>query len=486
MTDPLVNMGLRIWTEEMVNLLFSQSLILAAGLGVLAAARNVSAVTRRWVLTGLFTMVLAMPWVSNLLPRLNLNLLPSLSLGGGEIEIIEQPATSIFTLTEHQPDAILSLSARPKGVALFFILWTLGTMALLMRWIGALLRRQRLARRGRVLLDPLWLARARSVSDGLNFRRPVTFLLSDEEIIPHTWGLYRPVVALPSSALEWNESILRMVLSHELAHVKAGDVWVMGVAQITAVLFWPNPLLWMALRWLVAAREQACDNAVLASGVKASDYASYLLDLCRQLAIRPIRPLPAMSMVGRGSIEHRLMAVLDPSSRRSDLSWPIKGLIFLLLLLGWGWAGRMQAWARGTASPSQQWMEMRQVRQNLNHYAQGLTAGDAAQVAACYGDGYFPAGTGDLRAARQRLASQIGEVWIDDFQSVRASMKLNRLDRVGDEYIAIADLKVQGRLQRGQEARMENRDWLLRYQNENGIWRIRDIYTRSTGNSKVK
>jgi beta-lactamase regulating signal transducer with metallopeptidase domain len=57
----------------------------------------------------------------------------------------------------------------------------------------------------------------------LSIRREVRLHLSCDRHIPMTWGLFRPHLLLPADAELWNDTCLRSVLLHELAHVKRWD-----------------------------------------------------------------------------------------------------------------------------------------------------------------------------------------------------------------------------------------------------------------------
>jgi len=69
---------------------------------------------------------------------------------------------------------------------------------------------------------------------------------------------------------------LRAVLVHECAHVVRGDPWVRLLQHLAAVLFWVHPLVHLLNRRLDLAREEVCDNFVLADA-DAPGYAETLL-----------------------------------------------------------------------------------------------------------------------------------------------------------------------------------------------------------------
>jgi beta-lactamase regulating signal transducer with metallopeptidase domain len=150
---------------------------------------------------------------------------------------------------------------------------------------------------------------------------------------PVSVGLLRPVVVLPpglAAALEPDS--LRDVLIHECAHVCRRDQWV-GLAQrLVAIALWPHPLVHLLNRELGRAREEICDNYVLAgqaNRAQARGYARALLALAE--SIRDARrsddlqgwnrrrgrppthpPLPAIGILGPGwPLEARVAGLLD-------------------------------------------------------------------------------------------------------------------------------------------------------------------------------
>jgi protocatechuate 3,4-dioxygenase beta subunit len=161
-----------------------------------------------------------------------------------------------------------------------------------------------------------WAELVGELSKALGLRRRVTLLLSDGQVMPMTWGWLRPVVLLPAEAGRWEPGRRRDVLFHELAHVRRWDCLTQAVAQLACGVYWFNPLAWLAQARMRAERERACDDLVLASGVRASDYAAHLLQMARELRFGRASALAAVAMARPSQLEVRLLSILDPHRRR--------------------------------------------------------------------------------------------------------------------------------------------------------------------------
>ncbi|HTG42930.1 MAG TPA: M56 family metallopeptidase, partial [Verrucomicrobiae bacterium] len=90
---------------------------------------------------------------------------------------------------------------------------------------------------------------------------------------PALFGFFRPCLLVPRRMLEHlSDSELRLVLLHELVHVRRRDVlwnWFMLFLQ---AIHWFNPAVWFAFRRLRAAREVLCDTIVLTHLAEAERY----------------------------------------------------------------------------------------------------------------------------------------------------------------------------------------------------------------------
>ncbi|MCS0670235.1 BlaR1 family beta-lactam sensor/signal transducer [Cytobacillus firmus] len=83
---------------------------------------------------------------------------------------------------------------------------------------------------------------------------------------PMTFGLFKTYVVLPRHFDEWlSEKDIEYIFLHELSHYKNKDFAVNYYMVILQVLYWFNPLVWLAFRRMRLDREIACDAEVLNS-----------------------------------------------------------------------------------------------------------------------------------------------------------------------------------------------------------------------------
>jgi len=149
----------------------------------------------------------------------------------------------------------------------------------------------------------------------------VRLLQSNHSSLLVTWGWSRPRILLPAAARDWSDDRIRVVLAHELAHIARGDWGFQLAAEVLRILYWFNPLLWTACRRLRLESERACDDAVLARGTEAPDYATHLLALARSL--HPGRRPGCRAGHGPpSSLEGRIRAMLNSTLNRRPVSWP--------------------------------------------------------------------------------------------------------------------------------------------------------------------
>src|SRR6266478_968340 len=124
-----------------------------------------------------------------------------------------------------------------RGAELIALVWTAGAVVAGLRFVAGLVALRRIRVHATALRRadaPVALAAASRLA---GLARPVTLLVSTEVHVPVTWGVRRPVVALPAAAAQWSGERLRLVLLHELLHVRRRDVLVECFLEAVTVAF---------------------------------------------------------------------------------------------------------------------------------------------------------------------------------------------------------------------------------------------------------
>lgn len=102
--------------------------------------------------------------------------------------------------------------------------------------------------------------------------------LSPEIGMPLSTGTLLPKIFLPAEAESWPEHELDLVLKHEFAHIRRGDLLFMKFQALVQILFFFHPLVWITNSLINYYRELACDDATLSqSANQAVAYSKIIL-----------------------------------------------------------------------------------------------------------------------------------------------------------------------------------------------------------------
>jgi TonB family protein len=289
------------------------SVLLLLALAACLAWRRRSAAWRHWVLSagiGAAIAAMALPvalptWTVALPSR------PVVAAAGGSVEA----SVSVAPASPGRANRL------PLVSSILLLAWGAGVAAGAASLLVGTARLGRLTRRAERVQGGPW---ARLLDEALargTLARPVEIVITESRTLLATWGIRRPRILLPCDARSWTEARRRIVLAHELAHIRRGDWLAQIAADVLRTLFWFNPLAWLTAARLRRESEQACDDEVLAEGVPAHEYADHLLDIARTRRRSPAWA-SAMSMARPSTLERRIFAMLihthdrqRPSSR---------------------------------------------------------------------------------------------------------------------------------------------------------------------------
>jgi hypothetical protein len=129
---------------------------------------------------------------------------------------------------------------------------------------------------------------------------------------PALFGVWRPRLLFPLGlADQLSDEELRLVVLHELGHLKRRDLFLQGLLVVSQAVHWFNPLVWLAGRLAREDRELACDEFVMAHTSHSGSHA-YAKTLLRVLGLsRPGRPmLPAVGILEtKNQIKQRIIMI---------------------------------------------------------------------------------------------------------------------------------------------------------------------------------
>lgn len=146
----------------------------------------------------------------------------------------------------------------------------------------------------------------------------VTILRNDAVEVPVAWGLFRHFIIIPKDFEKLPAENCRLILIHELAHIKRYDFVTRIFAEILCAVLWFQPLAWAARKNLKETQERAADDCVLKMGEKASSYAKLLLEWNDRLSGKGFSIVPGA--VEQKGLKSRLEAILNPRLRRRPVT----------------------------------------------------------------------------------------------------------------------------------------------------------------------
>ena len=352
-------------TLFLIDAVLKATFLLAAAGVITTMLRRSSAASRHLVWTTALLAALALPVLSLALPRWQVPVIqvaatpPPADMTESQDSASRQMAARLFAQLSNGAATTTPLAHEDAGsassvpwAAVAAALWLVGVTCVLGRLLIGFVAVHVLARRAPRTTDARWLPLARDLADALGVSR-VTFRRSRHASMPMAWGLWRASVTLPADADGWPEERLRIVLLHELAHVKRRDCLTHVLSQVACALYWFNPLAWVAARHVRAERERACDDLVLAAGTPGADYADQLLEIARVLRAGRLSSVVAgasLAMAHRSQLEGRLVAILDPSVARTGISRSRGAAAVAVAVMTLLPLASLQAWSHGSQS----------------------------------------------------------------------------------------------------------------------------------------
>jgi len=347
--------SLNALTDLPESVAWKSLIMLALIFAAMIFLRRNTAALRHWVWTAAFVCLLFLPvfvrcfpawqppaWTNAL--ELN-NRLPNLFKFDFENVSPTKNLTGDSTVSANKSKTVSSTSQNPAEInvaknashlnrrGLAALIWLIGMMIALARILATQIYLRQMTRKMTTCENSLPLKILENLRRDYQIKYPVKLLVSKISASPMTWGFWRPVVSLPTESVHWPDERLRVVLAHELAHIKRRDCLTQGLAQLACTFYWFNPLAWLAARQMRAEREKACDDFVLNAGARPAEYANHLVEIARQFSAAQLTG--AVAMARPSGLESRVIAILD-AGRNRNVVGKITAVFIAVIIFGLG------------------------------------------------------------------------------------------------------------------------------------------------------
>jgi beta-lactamase regulating signal transducer with metallopeptidase domain len=171
--------------------------------------------------------------------------------------------------------------------------------------------------------DPQIRAMVHEAQDLVGVTGEIPVIATHYQTVPVLFGWRHPHILLPQDLMrQLSPAELRMIVVHELVHLRRRDILQNWISIAVQSLHWFNPAVWWVIRRWRAERELACDATVL-DLLKPSEhhgYGSTLLKLAGQVT-RPAFNSPVTTLIETTpDIERRIHMIAHYKSTRRTVT----------------------------------------------------------------------------------------------------------------------------------------------------------------------
>lgn len=184
-----------------------------------------------------------------------------------------------------------------------------GLIAMLARLLHGFAASARMRRLGEQVDASAWTSGLKKMTGTLGVRVQPVLEWSRDVAAPVIIGFAKPAILLPVAlASRLTPEQVEAVLAHELAHLKRRDTWALAVQRVGETILFFHPAVWWMSRQMEVAREEACDDLVLAAGCDPADYAEALV-ICSECRLEredvSVRLTSRLAATGRNAKQLR-------------------------------------------------------------------------------------------------------------------------------------------------------------------------------------
>ena len=224
---------------------------------------------------------------------------------------------------------------RMDGFVLAGRVWAAGCLLFLAYRLMRLFLAGKTIRRYPPCTDRRIIDMAAQCAHAQKMKRPPRLLETALDAPASVAGVMRPVILVNTDGLSGlTDRQLRIVLTHELTHIKRGHLLFQRIFDFVCVLHWFNPLVWLSRKDFALHCETDCDEHALRGligTVAGEEYARTILRLLELSALRSEKSAQGMGALAFVHTRQRMKRILRRSARWRERL--LAGCLALLLVL---------------------------------------------------------------------------------------------------------------------------------------------------------
>ena len=185
-----------------------------------------------------------------------------------------------------------------------------------------------------------------SYSKKLNINVPAINLTHDNFFTPFVIGVKRSIVVLSPMLIEYlTKTEMKIIIQHELSHIKRKDNLISWIALIFRDLLFFNPIAHISYHLIKFEQEKACDKLVMnASNLTAKEIARNILGII--LKIQELKnnqkinyllaqnsPFTLLKIINYKIISLRINSIISNNPKKNYMKTFLKTLSYILFLL---------------------------------------------------------------------------------------------------------------------------------------------------------
>lgn len=250
--------------------------------------------------------------------------IPSLSGAGAGNMMPAMPQESPV-ITARGTEQLLTGTVLSGSV--WFVLWSVGTVLLVLFFAGSYWR---CLREFRTSL-PVHNEYTKQWLEKHSLKRSILIRQSDRIQAPLTYGIFHPVILVPKKTDWENVKQLQYILSHEYVHIYRFDAITKLVATAALCIHWFNPVVWVMYILFNRDMELACDESVVRQfgETSRSAYAQVLIDMeARQSSLFPL-----CNNFSKNAVEERIRSIMKIKKTTIGLTVGSLALVLIIITL---------------------------------------------------------------------------------------------------------------------------------------------------------